>query len=173
MPIVIGAEGPPSRKNAGRVGQPPFWEFKACHDPGQEFMKRWASPPDCRGVDPLSLPRPLLTLHHYSSQYPVHSRLVTRTFGLEPVDHFGIHAQRDPSLAWTVPPRLCAPFLLRQQQQVVLNRCSQLDNFPTPRPPLSPLCFLGLRCHDTIVYPLLSRRYVPAGTWATHDREIP
>ena len=36
------------------------------------------------------------------------------------------HAQRDPAFAWTVPARL------------------------------SPLCFLALTCHDTIVYPLLS-----------------
>jgi hypothetical protein len=103
-----------------------------------------------------SLPCPLLTLHHDSSQDPVDSRLVTRTFGLEPVDHFGIHAQRDPPLAWTVPARFCAPLLFRQKQQVVLNRCLQLDNFPGPRPRLSPLCFLGPSCHDTIVYPLSS-----------------
>ena len=38
---------------------------------------------------------PLLPFHHDSSQYPVNSRLVTRTFGLEPVHHFNIHAQRD------------------------------------------------------------------------------
>ena len=31
---------------------------------------------------PLSLPRPLLSLHHHSSQYPVDSRLVTRTLDL-------------------------------------------------------------------------------------------
>jgi hypothetical protein len=131
-------------------------------------MEKNGARPDCREVDPLSLPRPLLTLDHDSSQDPVDSRLVTRTFGLEPVDHFGIHAQRNPPLAWTVPARLCAPLLVRQIQQVILNRCSQLANFPMPRPRLSPLCSLELSCHDTIVYPLPSSRYVPAGTLRQH-----
>jgi len=62
-------------------------------------------------VDPLSLPSPRLTLHHDPSQDPVDSRLVTQALRLEPVDHFGIHAQRDPPLAWTVPARLYAPLL--------------------------------------------------------------
>jgi hypothetical protein len=70
---------------------------------GNGIIKKLGQVPHAGGVDDLSLPRPLLTLHHYSSQYPVDSRLVTRTFGLEPVEHLGIHAQRDPPLAWTVP----------------------------------------------------------------------
>jgi hypothetical protein len=78
----------------------------------------------------LSLPHPLLTLHHHSSQYPVDSRLVTRTLGLQPVDHFGIHAQRNPLLPWTVPARLCTPLLLRQRQQIIFNRGTQLNPFP-------------------------------------------
>ena len=143
MPIVVRAEGPPSRKNAGRVGQPPIWEFKACHDPGQEFMKRWASPPDCRGVDPYLSPVRFLPSTITLLNILFIRVLVTRTFGLKPVDHFGIHAQRDLRFV-DGSTRLFAPFLLRQQQQVVLNRCSQLDNFPTPRPPFRRFAFLVL-----------------------------
>src|SRR5215469_12049876 len=112
----------------------------------------WATP-TVGGPIPLPFPRPLLTLHHDSPQYPVDARLVTRSFGLEPVHHFGIHAQRNPPFPRTVPARLCASLLLRQKQPVVLHRGAQLDPFPRPRPPLSPLCFLRLSRHDTIVYP--------------------
>src|SRR4051794_33355911 len=62
----------------------------------------------------LSLPGPLLTLHHHSSQDPVYSRLVTRAFGLEPLQHFGIHAQRNPPFARTVPARLRVHLPIRQ-----------------------------------------------------------
>jgi len=61
---------------------------------GNAVIENIGARPACRGSRSLSLPRPLLTLHHDSSQYPVDSRLVARTFGLEPVDHFGIHTQR-------------------------------------------------------------------------------
>ena len=76
---------------------------------GTQSSRKLGHVPTVGELDPLSLPRPFLTLHHDSSQYPVDSRLVTRTFGLEPVNHFDIHAQRDPPLPWTVPARLCAP----------------------------------------------------------------
>ena len=67
-----------------------------------------------RGPFPLLLPHPLLPFHHDSSQDPVHPRLVARAFGLEPVHHFHIHAQRDSPLARPVPARF-RPLLLRQQ----------------------------------------------------------
>ena len=76
---------------------------------GNAIIENTGAPPDCRGSRSLSLPCPLLILHHDSSQDPVDSRLVTRTFGLEPVNHFPIHAQRDSPLPWTVPARLRAP----------------------------------------------------------------
>src|SRR5580693_1044901 len=109
-----------------------------------------------RPTSPLLLPCPLLTLRHYPPQDPVDPSLVTRAFGLEPVHHLDIHAQRNPSLTWTVPARLRARLLIRQRQQVVLNRCMQLDHSPRPRPRLPPPCFLGFGCHDIIVYPLPS-----------------
>ena len=105
------------------------------------------------GHPPLPLLRPPLTLHHHPSQDPVDSRLVARTFGFEPVHHFGIHAQRDPPLARTVPARLRARLLLHQRQQVVLNRSMQPGNRPRPGTRLPPLCFLSLSCHDAIVCP--------------------
>jgi hypothetical protein len=40
----------------------------------------------------------------------------------------------------------------------------QPGNSPRPCPRFSPLCFLGFSCHDVIVRPLPSWRYVPAGT---------
>ena len=44
-------------------------------------------------TNPLFLLVPLLSFRHDSSQDPVHSRLVARAFGLEPVQYFNIHAE--------------------------------------------------------------------------------
>ena len=63
-------------------------------------------PPNTR--IPLPLRHPFLSFHHDSSQYPVDSRLIARTFGLEPVHYFNIHAQRDSPLSRPVPARLRA-----------------------------------------------------------------
>ena len=95
----------PTREKTGgqKTGADGWLPFFVRQFFGNAIIEKTGASPACREIDPLSLPRPLLTLHHYSSQYPVDSRLVTRTFGFEPVDHFDIHAQRDPPLAWTVP----------------------------------------------------------------------
>src|SRR5262245_35116590 len=102
---------------------------------GNAIIETGRRRPTVAPPNPLFLPRPLLTLHHHSPQYPVDARLVTRPLRLEPVHHFGIHAQRNPPLPWTVPARPCTLLLLRQKQQIVLNRGPQLDHLP--RPPLS------------------------------------
>ena len=121
-------------------------------------LGRFRRPSRARGSwpIPLLLPHPLLPFHHDSSQYPVDSRLIARAFGLEPVHHFNIHAQRDSPLSRPVPARLRARFSIRQQQQVVFHRRVQVTDSHPPAPCLLPLCFLGLNCHDVIVHPMLS-----------------
>jgi hypothetical protein len=101
------------KAGSGRTGRP-------CEVAAESSMteNRGQKTGTCRtvgGVDTLSLPSPVLTLHHHSSQYPVDPRLVARATGFEPIHHFDIHTQRGPLLARTVPSWLRARLFICQR----------------------------------------------------------